>query len=281
MKKPSGAGMGALCVFLSAVVFSTSGLLSKSLPWGALSAVGFRAVFAALLLGFARKSFRITNNLATWLGAAGVAGTSVLFLLANKLTTAANAIVLQYAMPAIVIVLCVVVYRQKLSRRDALTAAVVLLGVGLCFSEGLGGGALAGDLLALGSALTYALVFFAARMPGADPRAYTYQGNLLSLPLLLCIPFDASFSPEPAFLLMGAAMGVAVGLGYLFLSKGMRRGISPVAAAIISNVEPVLNPTWVYLALGEQPGVLSLLGALIVLGAVTLYGARGRKDSPE
>ena len=66
-------------------------------------------------------------------------------------------------------------------------------------------------------------------------------------------------------------MGAALTLGYLFFSIGMKRGVPPVTAAIVSNIEPILNPTWCFLFLGEFPGVLSIVGALIVLTAVTAY----------
>lgn len=86
--------------------------------------------------------------------------------------------------------------------------------------------------------------------------------------------------PDAVEWLAAAAMGLCVAGGYLFFSLGMRAGVSPVTAAIVSNVEPILNPTWCFVFRGENPGALSIAGAVVVLGAVTVYtvvGMRGAK----
>ena len=89
--------------------------------------------------------------------------------------------------------------------------------------------------------------------------------------LALYLPFDPGASADITPFLAALGLGVALTLGYLFFSIGMRRGVPPVTAAIVSNIEPILNPTWCFLFLGEFPGVLSIIGALIVLTAVTAY----------
>lgn len=265
---------GAALIILSCVAWSFSGVLSKSVSFSPLTLTGLRAAVAALMLAGARGSFRLTPNAGTRLGAVGVTLTSLLFMFANRLTTAANAIVLQYAMPACVILLSFLIYKQRPERADLVAAACVLGGVLLCFAQGLGGGQMLGNVLALLSALTWAMVFFAARMPGTDAMAYTYEGNLLSCLFLLYIPFDGQFAFTWSQLLPAMVMGVCLGLGYLLFSLGMRRGVSPTTAAILSNVEPVFNPTWVFLFAGEKPGLWSVLGAAVVLTSVTVYSIR-------
>lgn len=268
----------ALKVFLAALVFSFSGLTSKWMPWSALSMVGGRAIIAALIIALYRKSFRVKLTRGTVLGGLGVMLTSVLFLMANKLTTAANAIVLQYAMPVFVIILCAVFYHQKPSKMDMIAVVFVLLGIALCFSDSLGGGALSGDLLAILSAITYAFVFFAARLDDCDPFSYTYLGNLISSVFLINLFFDPAVTADPAPWLVCLLMGVILAGGYLLLSSGVK-DVSPVTAAIVSNIEPVLNPIWVFLALGELPGVRAIVGAAVVLITVTLYSAKMRAQN--
>ena len=273
------AARPALMTLLSATLWSFSGILGKTVQWHPLTVVALRALIAALLLGKLRGSYKLKFDRPTIVGSLGVFLTSTLFITANTMTTAANAIVLQYAMPAIVITLCAVVEKRRPARADVITCAVVMLGIVGCFAESFGQGRLLGDALALLSAFTYAAVFFAARMPGADPQAYTYQGNLLSCVLLLTIPFDTSFSFDPGQWLIVILMGLCLTGGYLFFSLGIKYGTSPVAASLISNAEAVLNPTWVFLFYGENPGLLAILGAAVVLGAVILYSLRQIKHT--
>ena len=162
--KPSGA----VYIILAGLAWSFAGVLSKWAPWSPFSIIGSRAIFAALVFGVVRRSFIPSFTRGNLLGAFAVAVTSVLFILANKLTSAANAIVLQYAMPVVVILGYWVLRGQKPSNLDAAACVLVLLGVVLCFMGGLGQGGLLGDLMALCSAFTFALVFFAARMKDAD-----------------------------------------------------------------------------------------------------------------
>ena len=269
---------GPLLIVIACFSWSFSGVLGKYISYHPLTLTGARAFVAVLLLGFARKSFRPVLNRGTLLGSFGVLGTSLLFMYANRLTTAANAIVLQYAMPVFVILMSFLVFRQKPSRTDLVAAMCVLGGVLLCFVEGLGGGRLLGDALGLLSALTWAMVFFSARMPNTDAMSYSYLGNLLSCALLLYIPADPGFTLHLSQLLPAIIMGVCLGMGYMLFSLGMRRGVSPTAAAILANVEPVLNPTWVFLFAGENPGLWSIVGALIVLTSVTVYSIVKKTD---
>lgn len=227
---------------------------SKLVPWNALTIAGFRALIAAIVLGAVRKSYRPANTFGTWLGAFGVMATSVLFIFANKLTSAANAIVLQYAMPVVVILFEAVVQHKKPSKLDAVSVLVVLLGVVLCFCQGLSGGGMLGNALAIGSAFTFAIVYLAARRPDCDALSYSYQGNLIAALLVLYMPFDAGVTANAGHFIAALGMGACLTLGYLFFSAGMRQGVSPVTAAIVSNIEPILNPTWCFLFLGKTPG---------------------------
>ena len=268
---------GAIKVLLAAVVWSTSGLLGKWMPWDAFSLVGVRALVSVLVLGIYRKRFSAPMNKGTWIGAVGVSATSVLFLTANKLTSAANAIVLQYAMPVFVIIGCAVWLKQRPRLLDIVTCVIVLFGVALCFLDKLGSGSVLGDVLALLSAVSFAIVFFAARLPGVNPFDYSYLGNLISCVFLLFIPFDPAVTFQVEHTAVAVLMGLFLVGGYMLFSAGMRDGVSPLSAAIVSNVEPVLNPTWVFLAMGEFPGSLSIVGAVIVLGTATFYTVAGTR----
>lgn len=280
-EKPSrarGGPSGALLIILACAAWSFAGVLSKWAPWSAYSIIGARALITTVVFGLSRKSFIPSLTRGNLLGGLGVMLTSTLFIIANKLTSAANAIVLQYAMPVVVILAYWVFYGQKPGRLDILTAIIVLCGVALCFMGGLGRGGVLGDALALLSAFTFALVFFAARLPDADPMDYTYLGTLVSSLFLLYIPFDPAFTLAPRALLAAALMGLCLTAGYLLFAAGMRKQVHPVTAAIVANVEPVLNPIWAFLFIGEKPGAWSILGAALVILSITAYSVLKNRE---
>lgn len=260
-----------LQIALACTLWSFAGLLAKKVPWNAISIVGFRSIIALLLVGINRRSFRPKLTTGTWIGASAVLATATLFIFANKLTSAANAIVLQYAMPIFVILYSVIFRKKRPSRLELGTVLAAGAGILLCFAQGLQGGGMLGDLLSLTSAVTYAGFFLAGQRDDCDALDFTYLGALIGCALLLFMPFDPAIRANPMEWFMAALMGLCLGFGYIFFSAGMRGGISPLSAAIVANVEPILNPTWCFLFLGEWPGLLTLSGAVIVLVVVFVY----------
>lgn len=267
--------IGSLQVALGALLWSFGGVFCKWIPWGGLSMHGVRTLFAALFLMLVRRSWKVKLTKGTCLGALGVSATSLLYLTAAKLTTAANAIVLQYAMPVFVIAFCWIFYHQKPNRANVITAAFIMLGVVLCSAEGMAAGNIWGDLLALSAAVTFSLVFFCGRMPGADSQDYTYLGHVVGVPFALCAFWDPAMTLNPVHWLAVIVMAACLAGGYYFVTRGMAK-TSPVTAALLSNLEPVLNPIWVLLFLGEAPGALSLVGSAIVLASATVYSIAGK-----
>ena len=269
--------IGAIQVALGAISWSFAGVLGKWLPWNALTINGVRSLVAAVIMGVSRHSFRVRFTRGNVLGALGVMLTSILYMAAMKLTTSANAIVLQYAAPAFVILFCWLFYGQRPSRRDVAAAALIMVGVVLCFADKMGGGRLPGNILAILSAVTFALVFFCAKMPDSDPAEYSYLGLLLCVPSALFGFFDPGMSAEPTQWLAAIGLGVCLAGGYYFVSAAMGR-VSPIFTVLLSNLEPVLNPVWVALflpELGEVPGGLSLVGSIIVLVTAGVYSLTG------
>ena len=272
----------ALCALLSGIVWSFSGLFSRMVAWSSFSLVGLRSVTAVLILGLFRGGFRIRPNRGLWISAAGITATSLLYMSALRLTTTSNAIVLQYTASVFVILYMILIKKQKPLKSEMIAAFFVILGVCLCFSEGLGGGRLAGNLLALASGVSYAAVFLSTRYSPNDPVDSVYFGTLISCAFIVFPFFDPAVSLTPRQLLMAVALGASLGLGYLFFSLGLRYGLSAVRSCVISNVEPVMNPVWVFLFRGESPGPLGILGAAVVLLSVTaqsLYEAKKESGS--
>jgi len=267
---------GLLFCALAALFWSGSGVLGKYTTWSGIATAGGRSLFALIIMAIARGGIKVKLTKGNITGALGVALTSVLFMAANKLTTAANAIVIQYAMTAFVIIFCWVFYREKPNARTVICTAFVMGGVFLCSLDGMGGGKMLGNIFALITAVTFALVFFCSRMEGANAQDYSFLGVAVCVPLLIYGFWDEGCTFTLPNVLSQIGMGVCLAGGYTFMSIGMRYA-SPVSAAITANIEPILNPLWVFLFLGERPAPIALIGAAVVLITVTVYSITGIK----
>lgn len=269
---------GVLCVFMAAVLYSIGGLCIKVIPWNGLAINGGRTLIALPVVGIylAAIGHRPRWNRWVLVGSVCVCATNCLFTLANKLTTAANTIVLQYTAPIFVIVLSALFLGKRPRRLDLIACAVVLAGVVCCFVDSLAAGGLTGDLLALLSGLTYAGVFLLNDMPDSDPISSVFWGCLFSA--VIGLPFlvrETDFGPVPLVSL--AVLGVfQVAMAYIFLTTGLR-STSAVTASLVSGIEPVLNPILVAVFYHEYIGPMALVGAVIVLGAVIIYNVISTK----
>ena len=176
---PARSG-GAGCVFLASVLFSIGGLCMKLIPWSALAINGARNLLGSVVIGLYLlvTRHRLRWSLPVFIGALSTMSVTTTFALANKLTTAANAIVLQFTAPVFVILLMALLFRVRPTKRDLLTCAAVFFGVCLFFVDGLRAGHLAGDLIAVLSGVCYAGVFMMNTAKGADALSSCFLGQL-------------------------------------------------------------------------------------------------------
>lgn len=264
--------LGALCVFAAAALYSLGGLCIKVIPWNGLSINSGRNIVALMVIGLYLLITRHPLKVNRWilLGGVCVCGTNVLFSVANKMTTAANVIVLQFTAPIFVILLAAVFWRKRPQGLDIAACVVVLLGVVCFFVDSLEAGDMAGNALALLSGLTYAGVFLLRELPDSDPISSVFWGDVFSavigFPMLLR---ETEFTPVAltSLVVLGAFQ---VGVAYILLTIGLRT-TPPVAASLISGIEPVLNPILVALFYDETIGPLSLVGAVVVVGGILIY----------
>lgn len=280
MKTKLHTHTGALLALGSALLFSLGGIIIKVMPWHALSINAARNLIALCITFVFIRAIRhkLVLNRSVLCGAVAFAATSTLFCLATKMTTAANAILLQYTSPLFILLFTVLFFRQKPKRADLLMCGAVILGVGCFFFDSLAGGHLAGDCVALASGVMYAVVFMSNILPGGDAMSSFFFGEVLSV--LIGAPFllrETQFTP----LALGgaAALGGIIGVGYILLSVALRT-TKPITANLIGAVEPVLNPVWVMIFYGETLTPLALLGFAVVLISVVAYnilGARKRE----
>lgn len=262
---------GPLAAFLSAFLFSFGGLVMKGIPWQPLTINGVRnAVALVITLTYLRATrHRLVFNRSVLLGAASMMLTTVLFCAANKMTTAANAILLQFTSPVFLILILWIFRGQRPKKRDAVMCLCVFAGILCFFVGGLTGGHLAGDGLALLSGVFYAVVFLSEDLPGGDAASAFFWGEVLSAAVGLPFLLGETVFTFPA---LGGALGLGfiIGVGYILLSLSLKT-TPPVTATLMSAVEPVLNPTWVALLNGETMSPPSFAGFVVVLGSIVVY----------
>ena len=244
----------------------------KFLPWSGLSINSARTAIALTVIGGYLLVTKHPLRLNRWifLGGLSVFGCNALFSMANKLTTAANAIVLQFTAPIFVILFSRLFFKRKASKLDVTAAAIVFGGVIFFFLDSLEMGGGLGNLLALLSGVSYAGIFLMNEMPDSDSISSVFWGDVMSA--LVGLPFllrETSLNRTAMISLI--VLGVfQVGVAYVCLCEGLKH-TPPIAASLITGIEPVLNPTLVALFYGEEVGVMALIGAGVVIITVIAY----------
>ena len=258
----------------TALLWSLGGLLIKWVDWNAMAIAGMRSLIGAAVIGLIfRKELRFTGSFEQIGAAVAYAGTVVLFVVANKLTTAANAILLQYTAPVYVALFSPWFLGEQAQRRDWWSLAVILVGMLLFFGDELSFRGYLGNGVALVSGFCFAwLTLFLRRHREESSISALVLGNLLAGAIGL--PFMFQSVPDAGgwvgLLLLGV---VQLGLPYVMYSLALRQ-VRAVEGILIPMIEPVLNPVWVFLLLGETPGPLALVGGAIILGAVMFRAMR-------
>lgn len=246
-------------------------MLIKGVMWHPMAISGVRSLIAAavMLLAFGRPRF--TWSAAQIGGALAYAATSILFVTSTKLTTAANAILLQYTAPVFAAIFGIRYLGEHPRRRDWLALAAVMGGMVLFFLDRLSLAGLWGNLAALTSGVTFAwMALFLRKQKDASPVESVLLGNLLAG--VAGIPFMIGGVPDTAGWLRLTALGVVqLGMAYIFFTWAIRR-VSALESLLIPTVEPVLNPIWTMIFIGEVPGTLSLCGGAVIIGAVLARG---------
>lgn len=269
-----------LCAFL----WSIGGLFIKLLPWHAAVICGLRSLIAAIII---LVYMRVTGcRLAlksplVWLSGLGLMGTMLLFVFANKLTTSANAIVLQSTSPLYIMIIAAVFLGARYSRRELVMVGIVMAGITLFFFDQLTPGGLLGNLLALLSGLTMALMYTASgRLPDdSSSMSALVVGHLgaalAGLPFILLSPPEITPLSVASILILGVFQ---LGIPYILYAIAVRR-CSPLSCSLIGMIEPLFNPVWVFLVVGEAPGFFAFIGGIIVLTTVTLWSVSNAKQA--
>jgi len=267
---------------LCAVLWSTAGIFIKFLPWNPMVIAGLRSLVSAgvflLYMKYEKTIFRIDRN--SVLSGIALMCTFLFFVAANKFTTSANAIVLQYSVPIFILIISAVFYRQRFRNGDVIAVAATSVGISLFFLDKLAGGYLFGNLLAIAAGLSFAFMFVVTGHADRDSRS---SGILLGhiftaiagIPFIFVSPTEAT----PVTVTVIFAMGIfQLGIPYILYGIAIRK-CSPLACSLISAVEPLLNPVWVFLFNGETPSLFALTGGAVVIGAVVSWSVWSSRNS--
>jgi drug/metabolite transporter, DME family len=267
-----------LLVLIAVLLWSTGGLFIKSTTIDAYQVTFFRSLFAALtvLILTRRSGLRIN-----WFGIfTSVIYALLLFLFvwATKKTTAANAIFLQYTAPIYILILGPFIIGEKFHLRDLITVVIVLAGMSLFFVGQLRIEDYQGNAAALLSGIFLGLYIMLLRHPRADgfnPAIAVIYGNFLLA--LMNAPAGISAIPVMTFMDWFAVVFLGVfqiGISYILFIKGVRGGTRPLDASLIGFIEPLLNPVWVFLFVGERPSAWAILGGAVIVTAIAFHTVR-------
>ena len=263
---------GTLCVFLAALLYSIGGLCIKVIPWNGMSINGGRTMIALVVIGIYLALIRHKPRFNRWvfLGSLCIFGTNALYSVANKLTTAANTIVLQFTAPIFVIVFSALFWKRRPQKLDLAACAVVFGGVLFFFVDSLEAGGALGNLLAVLSGAAYGGVFLLNDFPDSDAISSVFWGDVLSA--VTGLPFlvrETDFSPTALISLV--ILGVfQVAVAYILLTNGLCT-TPAITASLVSGIEPVLNPLLVAVFYGEKVGRFAFIGAAVVICGVVGY----------
>lgn len=270
---------------LCALLWSTGGFLIKLVDWNPLAIAGVRSLIGAVTICAVLRRFpsfcvrqksgtvdrEATFNL--WAGAVCYALTLLLFVAATKMTTAANAVLLQYTNPVWVILFGPVLLNEKNRKSDYLAVAGVMAGMLLFFSGGLSGGSFSGNILAVLSGITdgFMSIFMRRQKNGHPEDSFTLSHFItlaVSLPFWFVSPHLSAQSVLCLFLL-----GIfQIGIPSILYAMGISR-VRALSAGLISMLEPLMNPVWVLLAVHEVPSGTTIAGGMIILGSIVLRAA--------
>ena len=253
-----------MLLLAAAILWSLGGVLIKSIDWTPLAIAGSRSLIAIVVIGLVMPGVGRKISWRILPGALAYAGTVVLFVIATKLTSAANAIFLQYTAPIYIAIISPWVLHERTKPLDWLLILVALCGVALFFVDQLSFEGLSGVIAALASGVSFAwLTVFMRRHRNESPESILLLGNILTL--LFASPWMfpfANLERNGIWILLLGVLQLAI--PYLLYSQAIKH-IRALDAAIISIIEPILNPIWVILVKGEHASRWSIIGGAIVL----------------
>ena len=271
---------GMLLLLCCSIMWSISGVLIKTIPWNAFVIAGLRSLIAGIVMAayIKHSGMRFTLDKTSAWGGVFISGMFISFILANKLTTAANAIVIQSCSPVFVLLYNVLFGGKRASKLDIVTVLLTMIGIGVFFFEELSAGMLLGNIVALVAGILLAGVYIITCNSGAEASMNGILFGhiltaLLGIPMMLVFDTPFTGSAVTGILLLGI---VQLGIPYVLYGIAVQY-CSPLACSLICMVEAIFNPIWVFLYSGEAPSVVALIGGALVLATVAIWAILSQK----
>ena len=270
MNQLSDHQKGLLAVFIAAVLWSSGGLFIKLISLDAMQLSFFRAGIAAITFALIFRKRILVINKFTLINSVFYSLVLISFVIATKTTTAANAIFLQATAPIYVLIFEPLLNKTKYEKSNIITVAVCFIGMLFFFIGELEPGHLEGNLVALFSGIMFAAFFLGMKKNDIKhQQSSIFFGNVLVT--IISIPFILSLNGVSFddFWMLGYLGVFQIAIAYAFFASGLKR-VFAVEASIISMIEPVLNPVWVFFGYGEVPTFWAIIGGLIIVSAIVV-----------
>lgn len=265
---------------ISAALLSSGGILLKFIDMHPMAIASSRGMIATLIVWIYLRKPNFTFSKAQVIGGISYSLMVTTFILANKLTTAANAIVLQYTAPIWVAILGAWILKEKIKIYDYFSIVFVSLGMVLFFLEDMGGGSLAGNTVAILSGVVLAASTIAMRLQkDGSPVETTLLGHMITIFIGLPFVFNANFTLQNiiGLILLGVFQ---IGISYILYALAIKH-LNALESMLIMFLEPILNPIWVAIFYGEKPSLYSLIGGIIILITLAIRSILASKDMEE
>lgn len=256
-------------LIIASILWSVGGVFIKLIDWNPFAIAGARSGIAAIVMFcYLKKPIKHVGKLKL-LGALSYTSLLILFVTANKLTTSANAILLQFTAPIWVALFSALFLKEKTKQSDWITIFFVILGIIMFFMGDIKLGNLSGNLLSILSGVAMAgVVIFLKLQDDGSPIEMTLLGNIFTF--IIALPFFFISLPNLKSILCLLILGIfQLGISYIFYVTAVKH-VSAVEAILIPILEPLLNPIWVFFITGESPGSYAIFGGLIVVTAIII-----------
>lgn len=286
LKNATPQTKGIIYMIICAVLWSTSGIFIKLIPWHPMIISGIRSLLAGFVIWVVLCKEKqpipiFTKN--TFITGVLLSSTMFLFVFANKLTTAANAIVLQSANPVFIMILCYLFYKQRFYKKDVIAVVTIMLGICLFFLDELSPGSMFGNVIALLSAVVLAGTFIFTTKARTLPETMSgiFIGHMLTAiigtPFVFIYPTEFTAIATSSIIFLGIFQ---LGIPYVLMAYSAR-SCPPLLISLVGMVEPILNPIWVAIFIHEIPGPLALLGGTIVLSTLIIWCISNQRNNSQ
>lgn len=270
MQYLSSKSKAIILLICTAILWSKGGFLIKYIQWHPVAIAGGRSILAALIMWAYVKKPKFTWSSIQIMGAIAYALTVILFVIANKLTTAANSILLLYTGPIYVALLSFWFLKEKITTIDWITILTVIGGMALFFMEKLSHDGLLGNVIAILAGISFAwLALCLRKQKDESPLESLILGNILTGIIGLPFIIDSGIPSQQSMIALIVLGVFQLGIPYILYSKAIKH-VSALDAVLIPVLEPILNPIWVFLLLGESIGMWPMIGGAIIIIAITI-----------